>query len=339
MRGYNRSTVVIPGRDILYTRISEFLSREVVKRSFHYYFMFIYLGLSLALTGPTLPALAEQTGTRLGQMGFLFLLSAIGVAIGTLLGGRLLDRIAGHPVMGIAQLVSAALILFVPVIPWLWLLLALVLLKGVSDGLINSANTLLVWTHGEKVGPYMNALHFFFGLGAFLAPFFVAKLLLIPMGYRWAYWGVGVIGILLGLRLLFLPNSPKPAHKRVDESGAKVPVFYPLVLAAAFYLFFYVGAEITYSGWVFTYATSLNISNPAGAAYLTSGFWFAFTVGRLISIPVATRFKPRAVIPAGLAGCLASLLLVIVLPASSGLLWLATILLGFCMLAGPFDQP
>jgi FHS family Na+ dependent glucose MFS transporter 1 len=108
-------------------------------------------------------------------------------------------------------------------------------------------------------------------------------------------------------------------------------VFYPLVIAAALYLFFYVGAEITYGGWIFTYATTLKVFSAAGAAYLTSGFWFSFTVGRLISIPIATRFSPRQVIPAAMLGCLVTLGLVVVLPASTGLLWMVTIVLGFCM--------
>lgn len=312
-------------------RVSIFLKNEAVRRTFHYYSLFIYLGLSLGLNGPTLPALAEQTGIRLGQMGYTFLVGSIGYAIGTLLAGRLLDRVQGHPVMGAGQLVSAVLILFLPIVPWFWLLLVVILFKGISEGTLNGANTLLVWTHGDKAGPYMNALHFFFGLGAFLSPLMIAKLIVIPFGYRWAYWGVGIFGILVGLRMLLLPGSPKPAHTRVDENGALRPVYYPLVFAAALYLFFYVGAEITYGGWIFSYATTLNIFTVSGAAYLTSGFWFAFTFGRLISIPVATRFSPRQVIPVALTGCLVILILVLLLPASRTMLWVVTTVLGFCM--------
>jgi MFS transporter, FHS family, Na+ dependent glucose transporter 1 len=315
----------------LFNRVSEFFKNEAVRRTFHYYSLFICLGLSLGLSGPTLPALAEQTGIRLGQMGYMFMLSSIGYTLGTLWGGRLLDRIAGHPVLGVGQLVSAAMIMLIPVVPWFWLLLIIVLAKGVAEGLINGANTLLVWTHGDKAGPFMNALHFFFGLGAFLSPFIVAQLIAIPFGYRWAYWGVGAFGILVGLRMLFLPGSPKPAHTHSDENGVPTKVFYPLVIAAAFFLFFYVGAEITYSGWIYTYATTLNISSASGAAYLTSGFWLSFTIGRLVSIPMATRFTPRQIIPAALIGCLVILGLVVLLPGSNALLWIATLMLGFCM--------
>ena len=35
-------------------------------------------------------------------------------------------------------------------------------------------NPLLVWVHGDEVGPAMNGLHFFFGVGAFLSPIIIA---------------------------------------------------------------------------------------------------------------------------------------------------------------------
>jgi FHS family Na+ dependent glucose MFS transporter 1 len=97
------------------------------------------------------------------------------------------------------------------------------------------------------------------------------------------------------------------------------------------FLFFYVGAEITFGGWVYTYAVTLNLASAAGAAYLTSVFWLAFTIGRLISIPAATRFTPRQVIPAAGLSCLVILVLGILSSGSSTTLWLMAIGLGFCM--------
>jgi FHS family Na+ dependent glucose MFS transporter 1 len=97
------------------------------------------------------------------------------------------------------------------------------------------------------------------------------------------------------------------------------------------FLFFYVGAEISFGGWVYTYAVSLNLASAAGAAYLTSAFWAAFTVGRLISIPAAIRFKPKQVILAAVSGCLVILGVGITFSGSSLALWLLAIGLGFCM--------
>jgi len=318
-------------RNILTNRITSFIRNDAVFRTFHYYLLFTYLGLSMGISGPTLPDLAGQVGIRLGQMGYVFLLSAFGYTLGTFLGGRLLDRFDGHRVLGIGQLASAVLIMLLPLIPWFWLFFAVVFIKGISDGMLNTSNTLLLWTHGEKAAPFMNAMHFFFGLGAFLSPFIVARLIGIPFGYRLAYWGVGLFGVFVGMRTMLLHGSPSQPHTHTNSDGTPIPVYYPLVIASALFLFFYVGVEITYAGWLFTYATTLNITNAAGAAYLTSGFWLSFTIGRLISIPVSTRLRPRAIITAGLAGCLFILVLLLVLPHSKIFLWVATIILGFCM--------
>lgn len=161
------------------SRLMNFARTAAIRWTLSYYWLFICLGLSIGLVGPTLPSLAEQTQTRVGQLGALFLASSFGALLGTLLGGRIFDRVRGHPALGIA---------LYPVIPSSWILLVVAIGKGVTDGFVNTgANTLLVWTHKEKSSPYMNGLHFCFGLGAFLAPFLAAQLLAIPGGYRWAY--------------------------------------------------------------------------------------------------------------------------------------------------------
>jgi FHS family Na+ dependent glucose MFS transporter 1 len=308
--------------------------QAAARRTLGYYLLFICLGLTTAVIGPTLPALADQTHTQVGHMGWLFLAGAVGYTLGTTLGGRVFDRVRGHPVLGTAQLAAAALLVVVPLLPWFWLLLGVLACKGFADGLVNTgANTLLVWTHGEKVGPYMNGLHFCFGLGAFLAPMLVAQVIGAAGGYRWAYWTLAAFVALVSLRLLTLAGNPRPAPHRDSGTSALVGArsYSPLVIVAALFLFFYVGAEVAFGGWVYTYAVALQLASAVGAAYLTSGFWLAFTLGRLLSIPMATRFAPPQIILAALCTCLSLLALGIIIPDSSLVLWVVTLGLGFCM--------
>jgi FHS family Na+ dependent glucose MFS transporter 1 len=308
--------------------------KDAARRTFGYYGLFICLGLNTAVIAPTLPALADQTHTPLGHMGWLFLAGAVGSTLGTSLGGRVFDRVDGHPVLGMAQVAAAALLVLVPMISWFWLLLAVWACKGFADGIVNTgANTLLVWTHGEKVGPYLNGLHFFFGLGASLAPILVAQVIGVAGGYRWAYWTLAALATLVSLRLLTLSGNPRPAHHRDSRKSDLVStrIYYPLVILAALFLFFYVGAEVAFGGWVYTYAVALKLASAAGAAYLTSGFWLSFTLGRLLSIPMATRFTPQQIVLAALFTGLSILALVIVIPGSSIVLWIVALGLGFCM--------
>jgi MFS transporter, FHS family, Na+ dependent glucose transporter 1 len=315
-------------------KLGAFTRNDAIRRTFGYYSLFICLGLDSAILGPTLPALAGQTASRLGQMGLLFLAGAIGYTLGTMIGGRVFDRVRGHPVLGISQLIAAALTFLIPLAPLFWLLVAILVCKGFAEGFINTgANALLLWTHAEKVGPFMNGLHFCFGLGAFLSPFLVAQVVGTAGGYRWAFWALAAFAALVGLRMLTLPGSPRPVHMRSAEKAKAVhgPVPYALIVSAMLFLFFYVGAEITFGGWIYTYAVTLKLASAAGAAYLTSAFWLAFTVGRLISIPAATRFTPKQVILTASFGCLSVLALGIIFSGSSSALWMLAIGLGFCM--------
>jgi len=103
------------------------------------------------------------------------------------------------------------------------------------------------------------------------------------------------------------------------------------MLAAALFLFFYVGAEVAFGGWVSTYAVALQLASAVGAAYLTAGFWCAFTVGRLLAIPLAMRVPSHRMVLVALALCLALLAVLLLLPDTRVVVWSVVFGLGFCM--------
>ena len=83
------------------------------------------------------------------------------------------------------------------------------------------------------------------------------------------------------------------------------------------FFFLYVGAEVSFGGWIHTYAQKQGLAVGAQAEYMTAAFWGAYTVGRLLSIPVARRFRPRTVLLADLVGCILSVLVMLVWSGSS----------------------
>jgi FHS family Na+ dependent glucose MFS transporter 1 len=96
-------------------------------------------------------------------------------------------------------------------------------------------------------------------------------------------------------------------------------------------LFFYVGAELGFGGWIYTYALEANLADKTTSAYLTSAFWGAFSIGRLVSIPLATRLRPRTMMLADFGGCFVGMLIIILLSRSQVALWAGTMLVGFSM--------
>ncbi|HEX9013818.1 MAG TPA: MFS transporter [Anaerolineaceae bacterium] len=279
-----------------------------------YYAGFLALGMTAASLGPTLPGLAAHTHANIGEISFLFTARALGYLLGSLRGGRLYDRLSGHLIQTIALLGMAAMMGLVPVLPILWVLAAALTLLGFFEGTLDvGANTMIVWVHGEKVGPFMSALHFFFGVGAFLSPILIGQVILQSGDINWAYWLIGLLLLPVAAVMSRLSSPPIPAHADPQNAG-KVST----LLLGLFMVFFclIVGVESSYGGWVYTYSRAVNLATDVTAAYLTSAFWGALTLGRLLAIPIATRVHPRWILLACLLGCTASVAAVLLFPGS-----------------------
>ncbi len=294
-----------------------------------YYIGFVALGLVGAVMGPTLLGLAAHTGSTLGQISFLFTARALGYFGGSLIGGRLYDRLPGHRVMASVLAVIAGMLLLVPIVPLLWLLAAALLILGLGEGALDvGGNTLLVWVYREQVAPYMNALHFFFGVGAFVSPIIVAQAIQATGEIVLAYWALAV---LMLPPLVWLGRLPSPQRQVVTEARRSGRTNWQMLLLLVLSFYVYVGAELSLGNWLSTYAVKLRLADAAGAAYLTSAFWGAFTAGRLVSIPLATRFTERTVLLADLVGSLGFVALILLFPHSAAVLWIAACGAGFAM--------
>jgi FHS family Na+ dependent glucose MFS transporter 1 len=294
-----------------------------------YYLAFILLGLTTAVTGPTLPALARHTGSRIDQISLIFITGSLGYMIGSWIGGRTYDQLPGHRVMPLGLLALAIAAAFIPVIQDLWILAAVIFILGFAQGVVDvGGNALLIWVHGAGVGPYMNGLHFFFGVGALLSPIVVAQVVQATGDIHWIYWFFSLAALPVAAWTWFLPS---PSLREKTTSRSSIPIYFTIVFLVVLFLFLYVGAEIGYGNWIFTYTTTLQLGTPMSAAYLTSAFWGFFTLGRLAGIPISTRVGPKKILLADLIGCLLSLGLIIVGARSNVTLWLGTIALGLCM--------
>ncbi len=300
--------------------------REKIVKTISYYLSFIALGFVIGIIGPTLPGLAENTGTRFKQISYLFTTHSFGYLTGSLLCGHLFDRIKGHPLIGAALVIMTVIMLLVPVMSLLWILVMILFVIGMAEAAIDvGGNTLLVWLHGEKVGPFMNGLHFFFGLGALIAPMVVAKAMVATGGFSRAYLILAYAIFPLSL-LFFILRSPHIG--RISRDGPSLGEDRVLVVFLSLFFLLHVGAELSYGSWIFSFALSLDIAGKAGAAYLTSTYWGALTLGRMISVLVAIRVKPKSMIVIDLIGCITAAALVVVFPHSRYIVWGGTVLMG-----------
>lgn len=294
-------------------------------RTAAYFAAFIVLGAAGAVVGPTLPALAENVGREVSALGFLFALRSIARLASAFAAGGLYDRLTGHMVLGAMLILMAAALAIVPQAGVLWLLIAATIMHGISEGAVDvGGNTLMLWAHPDKPGPRITALHLTFGIGAFLSPLLASQFI------RWSGTPLPTYGLIAGFALvplvmLALAASPRyqaPTEETVSDEQSRwlLPL---LVLLAGIY----VALESAFSGWVFSYATLTNLATDATAATINSAYWGVLMVGRLLTIPLSSRFRPRYVLIAGWGLAAVSSVILLFSPTITGL-WVAAVLFG-----------
>ncbi len=289
---------------------------------------FVALGAGVAAIGPILPLLADNVGVSIAQISFVFTAQNLGNLIGSVGGGRLFDRFKSHRLMVLALLLVIATLVLIPLIGWFSILLLVLFFFGLGLGTVDVGGNLnLVWTFKSRVTPYMNALHFSFGLGGIVAPLIIS----IVMGWtrgslNWALWSL-VIFSLPGLAGLALLRSPENSSGEPQQGQAN-PEDRKLIVLLILLFFLTVGIQSGYSGWIFTYVTELQIADSAAAAMITSIFWGSLTLGRLLTVPVAKKVPPGKIV---LGNCLMTLLvlgLILIWPVQVWMMWVGTAGLG-----------
>ena len=241
---------------------------------------------------------------------------------------------------------------------------------------IPGGNVLLLSTWGKRSRPYLQALHFLFAFGAFVAPLIVQPFLLTEcpdsqtnptsnksarnltnatqnttsidtLPVTWSYW-IGSIPLALSavgfLVFVFMKSCSVPDSQ--DQKDADSPksrsggLLYRVLILCLFsvFLLLYVGLEVAYGGYIFTFAVK---SKPGmskeHAAFLTSGFWGSFALFRLAAVPLSRHLSPPRMLMLDLVGCLlASVILVSQFTAGCATadhtkLWLGTVISGISM--------
>ena len=292
---------------------------------------FIALGLALAALGPMLPSLAENLGVSISKIGVVLTISNLGYLIGSAGGGRLYDRYKGHRLMSIALILMVIGAILAPLMKNFYLMLLVFLVFGFGNGLVDiGGNVNLLWVFQSRVGPYMNALHFCFGFGAFLAPIILNKVMSLAGGViTWPFWTLAILFLpgLLGLNLLPSPVNPEGSEK---EGTAQKPDMKLVGLMMALF-FLYVAVEGGYGSWIFTYVTKLGIAGDSVASYMNSAFWGALTLGRLIASPLSRKIKPGTWLMGNYILTIVFLVLWMIWPVSPWMLWISSAGLGLTL--------
>ncbi|GLG93714.1 Uncharacterized protein GBIM_01055 [Gryllus bimaculatus] len=136
---------------------------------------FFGLGLCIAIPGPTYLSPSMELESSLSP---IYVVRTSGYVIGSIMGGVLFDRFNRLFLLFLSLLLTAV---FITVTPWCQSFLILescMIILGITMGFLDTGgNVLCLDLWGRNSGPFMQALHFSFGLGAFVAPLLAAPFL------------------------------------------------------------------------------------------------------------------------------------------------------------------
>lgn len=294
-----------------------------------YYATFLALGMIMMALGATLTELAHRTNSQFREISYSFMFRSMGFILGSIFGGRIYDRLRGHKVLASALFLMAFSAAFVPVIPNLWVLIFLFLFQGLVGSLVNiGGNMMLLWTHQKNIGALLTGLHFSWGLGSAISPLIVEQVEKISGNINWAYWVLSLSVLPVCFFLLRLPSPDNP-HTNDGESKIKVNLLLAILVGCSFFL--YTGFEASLINWIHTYTTQTGLGDKSAAYKLNSVFLLLFTFGRLLSIPIAARLRPRTILICDFCGCILSVAAILIWPAAVNVLWVACCTLGLSM--------
>ncbi|XP_007938985.2 LOW QUALITY PROTEIN: sodium-dependent glucose transporter 1 [Orycteropus afer afer] len=325
--------------------------------------------MSIAILGPTFQDLATNVNSNISNLSLIFVGRAFGYLSGSVIGGVLFDHVNNFLLLGMSMLATTVGLYLVPFCKKAVLLIVMMSVFGTSIGILDTGgNVLILAIWGDKGAPHMQALHFSFALGAFLAPL-LAKLALgttvsaenytgadfhthyplnksseadsesifgVPdnMNLLWAYVLIGtyIFIVCLFLFALFLKKSSRRDRAEASAQSFRKAKYHKALLCLLFlFFFFYVGAEVTYGSYVFSFATTHVGMKESEAAGLNSIFWGAFAACRGLAIFFATCLQPGTMIVFSNIGSLASSLLLVLFDKSPVCLWIATSVYGASM--------
>lgn len=228
---------------------------------------------------------------------------------------------------------------------------------------VSGGNVLLLNTWCDQAGPHMQALHFSFAFGAFVSPI-IAKLLFghessfsgrttasnftsasLPffqgknstLTSMWAYVVIGTFVLFVSLLFFILYSRSSTSSTKASSAPGKPPFFakhhLALIIFLALFFFFYVGAEVAYGSFIFTYAKEYAGWAEPQAAELNSLFWGSFAACRGAAIFFATCAYPGTLILLSLVGSVVSSLSLVLFNQHRVMLWICTAVYGASMAA------
>lgn len=273
---------------------------------------FLLMGALAAGYGPMLEHLTRRFGIGLPVAGEVFSAHFAGALTGVVASMRLLERVSGRLAVAAALAVTGLGCAGAAAAPSWATFLGAVFAVGIGWGALDiGLNQLVAHSEGRRRSALLNALNGAFGVGAVAGPLLVS----VAGGRHLSllYAGGAALAVIL------IPAAARVSGRLTSPSAGEI-ASRPVGRAGLISLFvvgfvLYVGIETGTGGWMASHLESVGLGSVA-AATLTSGFWLALALGRLLAALVPARVPAPAIVLAGSAVAAVALLAAVYGPAA-----------------------
>ena len=293
------------------------------------FYMIFLVGITVGMLGPSLIAFSQQTNASLRQINWLFLLMPFGFLTGIYVCRHFIEHRIVHVLVLISLFANALCVFLIAFTSSLFLLFGLLFVLAFSQGMLEIvSNVTLLKIYKKNPAPYMNVMHFCFGVGAILSPILVGWNIHLAQNIIYAYTFLAFLAFLGFGMLFFCRLEPiVPAVERARKFN-HYPKRRHILITIHLFVFFYLILEAGYASWIYPFMHQTGLMNAAQAGFFVSVFWFLFTVFRLLGAFLTLRYDVLHIMLAHLILVLVGLLLVVFVGASIPILWLANIAIG-----------
>ncbi len=271
----------------------------------------LIFGIVMAVLGSVLPSVIEKYQIDKADAGTLFLVLNLGMLMGSVIFGPLVDRYGYKKLLVMCAALVFASIEGIAFAPGVNILRISLFFVGFAGGAINGGTNALVSdiSDGQR-GARLSLLGVFFGIGALGVPLLLGSLLDL-FSYESLIGFVGALILIPLIFFLFL-NFPAPKHEQgfpVSES-LKLTREVPLLLFGLI-LFIQSGMEMTVSGWSATYMNEYLAISARQAVLFLSFYWIGMIFTRIAITSVLQKTGRKKVVLVSLLVSVAGTILIL----------------------------
>lgn len=281
---------------------------------------FILIGANDGALGVLIPGIRGHYQIDNTTIGLIFFSATLGYLLASFNNGLLVEKLGSRRflMLGTATYLLCALVLsLVP--PFVVILFIYLFLGAAVASLDAGLNAYVARLPNNTM--LLNYLHAFYGVGAWLGPFVASGLLALQWHWNQVYliWAGLSLLVLVGCASRFKEQAT--THGVEAEESNKGNILFAtirlrVVWIAAFFLFFYTGAEVSISNWGFSFLSDGRHIVPLFSGWMISGYWLGLTLGRFVLGYAGQRTGQVRLIQMSLVGVLIGIALLWILPGA-----------------------